>query len=233
MSPPLSPHWPWELAVWAVGRGETVKAACEGMMHVRSDPLHTETNSRLCGMQAARVTHGRPGLDMLDPCKAVRKPSAVHAPSNALISEVNAPSTVTLTAYEKHESNACQTRGRCPPCAAHLLDLAPTDEAPVLLDAPAERDLLALLRAHRRRQLQLRQVALHLQMERSEKFSDKDLTEAAVKHTDSADATWSLSPMYGRQPRRDKRDRQGNFTKVIWGDQRLCCADSDMLSCLL
>lgn len=41
-----------------------------------------------------------------------------------------------------------------------LLDLPPPDQPPVLLDAPRERDLLALLRADRRRQLQLREVVL-------------------------------------------------------------------------
>eukprot|EP00982_Pelagococcus_subviridis_P009373 30919-Pelagococcus_subviridis.AAC.7 len=41
------------------------------------------------------------------------------------------------------------------------LDLTPPDQPPVLLHPPRQRHLLALLRAHRRRELQLREIALH------------------------------------------------------------------------
>lgn len=44
----------------------------------------------------------------------------------------------------------------------HLLDLAPADEPPVLVHAAGQRNLLALLGAHRAGQLQLGQVMLDL-----------------------------------------------------------------------
>lgn len=56
-----------------------------------------------------------------------------------------------------------QERGAAALPCAHLLNLSPSNEPPVLLHPPGERNLLALLGAHRRRQLQLRQIALHLQ----------------------------------------------------------------------
>ncbi len=70
-----------------------------------------------------------------------------------------------------------------------VLDLTPANEPPVLLHTPAERDLLALLGAYGGRQLQLRQIALHLRMvhlhRQAEKLKPRSMARCLRRFTTS------------------------------------------------
>ena len=78
-----------------------------------------------------------------------------------LLKSPRAPHAGALSAAAAAAALLLRAQALAPPLDRDAaLDLAPPDQAPVLLDAPAERDLLAVLGAHRAGELQLGEVVL-------------------------------------------------------------------------